>query len=173
MSDEGAETAVLWKQFSRYLKEVSKGKQAADSPTMFEKQLPYAAAFGLLHNWAKHFEEEGWTETPAYFHVPPTTTGDQAMVAFVTLAAVTVNLAIVGGMLLGARTISSVLGRAGSEAFSGNGRVAVVRFLRKGGPIPAISSRRLRDWLTAADSGDRSSGTRAAKSVSQVSITRK
>ncbi len=30
---------------------------------------------------------------------------------------------------------------AGSEAFSGNGRVAVVRFLRKGGPIPATSSR--------------------------------
>jgi uncharacterized membrane protein len=89
LSDAGVETAVLWKQFSRYLKEVSKGKQAVDSPTMFEKYLPYAAAFGLLHNWAKHFEKEGWTETPAYFHVLPTTTGNQAMAAFVALAAVT------------------------------------------------------------------------------------
>jgi uncharacterized membrane protein len=89
LSDVGAETAVTWKQFNNYLKDVSKGKQAVDSPTMFEKYLPYAAAFGLLHQWAKHFETEGWTETPAYFHVLPTTTGNQAMVAFVAMSAAT------------------------------------------------------------------------------------
>ena len=89
LSDMGAETAVTWKQFNNYLKDVSKGKQAVDSPTMFEKYLPYAASFGLLQQWAKHFEKEGWTETPAYFHVLPTTTGNQAMVAFVAMSAAT------------------------------------------------------------------------------------
>jgi uncharacterized membrane protein len=89
LSDVGTETAVTWKEFSNYLKAVSKGKQAVDSPTMFEKYLPYAAAFGLLHPWAKHFEKDGWTETPAYFHVLPTTTGNQAMVAFVAMSAAT------------------------------------------------------------------------------------
>jgi hypothetical protein len=89
LSDAGAETAVSWKQFNNYLKAVSKGKQAVDSPTMFEKYLPYAASFGLLEQWAKHFEKEGWAETPAYFHVLPTTTGNQAMVAFVAMSTAT------------------------------------------------------------------------------------
>ncbi len=89
LSDVGAETAVSWKAFNNYLKAVSKGNRAVDSPTMFEKYLPYAAAFGLLHQWAKHFEKEGWTETPEYFHVLPTTTGNQAMVAFVAMSAAT------------------------------------------------------------------------------------
>ncbi len=89
LSDAGMETAVAWKQFSRYLKDVSKGKRTVTSPTMFEKYLPYAAAFGLLQQWTKHFEKEGWTETPAYFRVLPTTTGNQAMVAFVAMSAAT------------------------------------------------------------------------------------
>jgi uncharacterized membrane protein len=89
LSDAGAETAVNWNAFSNTLKAVSKGKQAVDSPTMFEKYLPYAAAFGLLQPWAKHFEKEGWTKTPAYFQVLPTTTGNQAMVAFVAMSAAT------------------------------------------------------------------------------------
>jgi hypothetical protein len=75
LTDGGLETAVAWKQFSKYLKDVSKGKQAVTSPTMFEKYLPYAASFGLLQQWAKHFEKAGWTETPPYFRVLPTTTG--------------------------------------------------------------------------------------------------
>lgn len=89
LSDAGAETAVVWKEFNNYLKAVSKGKQAVDSPTMFEKYLPYAASFGLLQQWAKHFEKEGWTETPAYFHVLPSTTGNQSMVLFVWMATAT------------------------------------------------------------------------------------
>ena len=89
LSDVGAETAVTWKEFNNYLKAVSKGKQAVDSPTMFEKYLPYAAAFGLLQQWTKHFEKEGWTETPDYFHVLPTTTANQAMVVFVAMSAAT------------------------------------------------------------------------------------
>jgi len=89
LSDVGAETAVTWKEFNNYLKAVSKGKQAVDSPTMFEKYLSFAAAFGLLQQWTKHFEKEGWTETPAYFHVLPTTTGNQSMMLFVWMSAAT------------------------------------------------------------------------------------
>ena len=51
LSDAGMETAVAWRQFSGYLKDVSKGKRTVTSPTMFEKYLPYAAAFGLLQQW--------------------------------------------------------------------------------------------------------------------------
>ena len=87
LSDEGIETAVSWKQYKNYLEAVSKGKQAIDSPTMFEKHLPYVAAFGLLHQWAKQFEKEGWTTMPAYFQVLPNTTSTQAMGAFVAMTA--------------------------------------------------------------------------------------
>lgn len=86
LSDKGVETAVTWKQYKNYLEAVSKGKQAIDTPTMFEKHLPYVAAFGLLHQWAKRFEKDGWTEMPAYFHVLPNTTGTQAMGAFVAMS---------------------------------------------------------------------------------------
>ena len=113
LSNIGAETAVTWKQFNNYLKDVSKGKQAVDSPTMFEKYLPYAAAFGLLHQWAKHFEKEGWTETPAYFQVLPTTTGNQAMVAFVAMSAATSSS---GGSAAGASAGAAGAGAAGGGA---------------------------------------------------------
>jgi hypothetical protein len=113
LSDAGAETAVTWKAFNNYLKDVSKGKQAVDSPTMFEKYLPYAAAFGLLHQWTKHFEKEGWTETPAYFHVLPTTTGNQAMLAFVAMSAATNSS---GGSAAGAGAGAAGAGAAGGGA---------------------------------------------------------
>ena len=113
LSDAGSETAVTWKQFNNYLKDVSKGKQAVDSPTMFEKYLPYAASFGLLHQWAKHFEKEGWTETPEYFHVLPTTTGNAGMVAFVAMSAATHSS---GGSAAGAGAGAAGAGAAGGGA---------------------------------------------------------
>ena len=87
MSDEGAALAKSWIQYKNYLKEVSKGKRAIDSTSMFDKHLPYVAAFGLLHPWARRFEKEGWTEMPEYFHVLPTTNRSQAMTLFVVMAA--------------------------------------------------------------------------------------
>ncbi len=83
LSDAGAEMAVAWNQFSNYLKDISKGKQSVDSPTMFEKYLPHAASFGLLSQWTKHFEKAGWTELPPYVHVLPTTDSSQAWLTFV------------------------------------------------------------------------------------------
>ena len=113
LSDAGAETAVSWKQFKNYLKDVSKGKQAVDSPTIFEKYLPYAAAFGLLHQWAKHFEKEGWTKTPEYFHVLRGTTGNQAMIAFVAMSSATHSS---GGSAAGAGAGAGAAGGGASGA---------------------------------------------------------
>lgn len=113
LSDVGAETAVAWKQFSNYLNAVSNGKQPIDRPAMFEKYLPYTAAFGLLHPWAKQFEKEGWTEMPSYFHVLPTTTGSQAMGAFVAMSAA-VNSS--GGSAAGAGAGAAGAGAAGGGA---------------------------------------------------------
>jgi len=113
LSDAGAETAASWNEFNNYLKAVSKGQRAVDSPTMFEKYLPYAAAFGLLHQWAKHFEKEGWTETPAYFHVLHSTTDNQAMIAFVAMSAATHSS---GGSATGAGAGAAGAGAAGGGA---------------------------------------------------------
>ncbi len=113
LSDIGAETAVSWNKYNNYLKEISKGKQAIDSPTMFDKHLPYVAAFGLLHQWAKQFEKEEWTEMPGYFHVLPTTTGNQAMVAFVAMIAATSSS---GGSAAGAGAGAAGAGAAGGGA---------------------------------------------------------
>ena len=113
LSDAGTETAVSWKGFKNYLKDVSKGKRAVDSPTMFEKYLPYAAAFGLLHQWAKHFEKEGWTATPVYFHVLRGTTGNQAMIAFVAMSSATHSS---GGSATGAGGAAGAAGGGASGA---------------------------------------------------------
>ncbi len=113
LSDGGAETAVSWKQFKNYLNEVCKGKQAVDNPALFEKYLPFAAAFGLLHQWAKHFEKEGWTETPEYFHVLRGTTGNQAMIAFVAMSSTTHSS---GGSAAGAGAGAGAAGGGASGA---------------------------------------------------------
>lgn len=109
LSDAGVETAVAWNAYANYLKDVSKGKQAIDTPTMFEKHLPYAAAFGLLEKWAKQFEKQGWTETPTYFRALPDTTANQAVIAFVAMSAATNSS---GGSAAGA-------GAAGAGAAGG------------------------------------------------------
>ncbi|MBK8434354.1 MAG: hypothetical protein IPL28_25055 [Chloroflexi bacterium] len=80
---------------------------------MFEKYLPYAATFGLLDQWAKQFEKEGWTEMPAYFRVLPTTTSDQAMGVFVAMSA-TANSS--GGSAAGAGAGAAGAGAAGGGA---------------------------------------------------------
>ena len=113
LSDVGMETAVSWKQYNNYLKKVSKGQQAIAGPTMFDKHLPYVAAFGLLHQWAKQFEKEGWTEMPDYFHVLPTTMGNQAMIAFVAMTAATNSS---GGSAAGAGAGAAGAGAAGGGA---------------------------------------------------------
>lgn len=87
LTDEAAEAAAAWQRFSNYLKGVSRGKQAVDSPNMFIKYLPFAAAFGLLHAWSRYFEKEGWMEVPPYFKALPDNDPAQSMAAFVAMSA--------------------------------------------------------------------------------------
>jgi len=109
LSDVGAETAVAYKAFAQHLKNVTKGKEAVGAPQMFERYLPYAASFGLLEQWAKHFEKAGWNHVPSYFHVL-STTGDNQMGAFIAMLAATSSS---GGSAAGAA------GAAGAGAAGG------------------------------------------------------
>jgi hypothetical protein len=67
LSDEGAREAVRWQGFSAYLKDVTKGREPAWDLSLFERYLPYAAAFGLAEGWAKAFQKRGGAEIPAWF----------------------------------------------------------------------------------------------------------
>lgn len=87
LTDEAATQKAEWQQFADYLKQITKGKAAVDSPNMFFKYLPYAAAFGLLPQWTRHFEKAGWTEVPPYFHALPGTDPAQSMAAFGAMSA--------------------------------------------------------------------------------------
>ncbi|MCP5095487.1 MAG: DUF2207 domain-containing protein, partial [Chloroflexi bacterium] len=62
LTDEAAVSAAEWQRFANHLKDVTKGKTAVSSPDMFVRFLPYAASYGLLHQWAKWFDKNGWTE---------------------------------------------------------------------------------------------------------------
>lgn len=64
----GEEQAARWKGFGRYLKDVSKGREAAVRPDLFEKYLAYAAVFGLGTVWAKYFQQLGGVPLPVWFH---------------------------------------------------------------------------------------------------------
>jgi uncharacterized membrane protein len=99
LTDEAAARKAEWQQFADYLKQVTKGKAAVDSPNMFLKYLPYAAAFGLLPQWTRHFEKNGWTEVPPYFHALPNSDPAQSMAAFGAMSAATSSA---GGAAAGA-----------------------------------------------------------------------
>ncbi len=86
LTDEAAVQAAEWRRFSNYLRQVTKGKAAVDSPNMFLKYLPFAAAFGLLPQWTRHFEKAGWTDVPPYFHALPTNDPAQSMAAFAAMS---------------------------------------------------------------------------------------
>ena len=87
LTDEAAQEAAAWQRFSNYLKGVSRGKQAVDNPNMFLKYLPFAATFGLLPQWSKFFEKEGWLELPPYFKALPNSDPADSMAAFVAMSA--------------------------------------------------------------------------------------
>lgn len=109
LTDEAAQEAAAWQQFSNYLKGVSRGKQAVDSPNMFIKYLSFAAAFGLLHPWSRYFEKEGWMEVPPYFKALPGSSPADSMAAFVAMSSASTTS---GGAAAGA-------GAAGAGAAGG------------------------------------------------------
>ncbi len=109
LTNEAAQEAAAWQRFSNYIKGVSRGKQAVDSPNTFLKYLPFAAAFGLLHQWSKFFEKEGWLELPPYFKALPSSNPADSMAAFVAMSAASSSS---GGAAAGA-------GAAGAGAAGG------------------------------------------------------
>lgn len=84
LSDEGARAAARWRSFQAYLQEVVKGRDAAWDLRLFERYLPYAAAFGLVEGWAKAFQKRGGAEIPAWFHAV-TDSGNGSVAAFVAM----------------------------------------------------------------------------------------
>jgi len=116
-SNSGEALAEEWEPFYRYLKEVARGKAAPGQPDEFERYLPYAAAYGELHQWAKGFEKKGWSETPAYFRAL-TTSGESNMAAFVAMTAVTSTS---GGSAAGAGAAAGAAGGAAGGGASGAG----------------------------------------------------
>ena len=97
-----------WQSFYQHLKDVTRSKAAVGETNMFNRFLPYAATYGLLHQWAKFFEKEGWTELPPYFHAL-NRADDGGMAAFVAMTAASSSS---GGSAAGA-------GAAGAGAAGG------------------------------------------------------
>ena len=113
-SGDGDALAEEWEAFYRYLREVAQGKAAPGQPDEFERYLPYAAAYGLLHQWAKRFEKKGWSETPAYFRtLSASGESNTSMAAFVAMTAVTSSS---GGSAAGAGAAAGAAGAAGGGA---------------------------------------------------------
>lgn len=110
LTDAGAQQSAEWQSFSRYLRAVTRGRQAAAGPEAFERYLPYAAAFGLLERWVRYFQKSGWSQPPAWFHALPGT-DTSSMVLFATMAN---NAGAAGGAAAGAAASSAGGGASGA-----------------------------------------------------------
>jgi prepilin-type N-terminal cleavage/methylation domain-containing protein len=108
LTDEARLMADEWQSFYQHLKDVTRKKAAVGETNMFNRFLPYAASYGLLHQWAKFFQKEGWTELPPYFHAL-NRADDGGMAAFVAMTAASSSS---GGSAAGA-------GAAGAGAAGG------------------------------------------------------
>ena len=108
LTDEAKRMANEWQSFYQYLKDVTRKKAAVGSTEMFSQFLPYAASYGLLHQWAKFFQKEGWTTLPPYFQAL-SRSGEDGMAAFVAMTATSASS---GGSAAGA-------GGAGAGAAGG------------------------------------------------------
>lgn len=110
LTDEAKLMANEWQSFYQHLKDVTRSKAAVGETNMFNRFLPYAATYGLLHQWAKFFQKEGWTELPPYFHAL-NRADDHGMAAFVAMTAASSSS---GGSAAGA-------GAAGAAGAAGGG----------------------------------------------------
>jgi hypothetical protein len=86
LTAQGAQALAEWQPFESYLKRVARGKAAVTRPDIFTLYLPYAAGFGLLQNWARHFQREGVTAAPDWFHAAGAAGQDSSMAAFVAMS---------------------------------------------------------------------------------------
>ncbi len=88
LSDEGAREAAHWQSFQRYLRDVTRGRDAAWDLQLFERYLPYAAAFGMVQGWAKAFQKRGGAQIPAWFRYTAAS-GDDGFAAFIAMTSAT------------------------------------------------------------------------------------
>lgn len=82
LTDEGALAAGQWQGFFHYLRDVTRGRAAAGRPDAFDYYLPYAASYGLLTQWVKHFQKAGYTDVPVWFR---SLAREDGMAAFVAM----------------------------------------------------------------------------------------
>lgn len=102
LTDEAAQLAAEWQQFANYLRRVSRGKETIAGAHTFVKYLAFAAAFGLLPQWVRRFEKEGWTELPPYFKALPNSNPADSMAAFAAMAAASSSTTGAAGAAAGA-----------------------------------------------------------------------
>ena len=112
LTDEAKLLADEWQSFYGYLKDVTRKKAAVGDTNMFNRFLPYAASYGLLHDWSKFFQKEGWTEVPPYFHAV-NRPGHDSMAAFVAMSSTSASS---GGSAAGAGAAGGAAGGGASGA---------------------------------------------------------
>jgi hypothetical protein len=67
LTSQGDAQAELWKGFSGYLKDVTKGKEPPMRSDFFEAYLPFATSFGLGKTWTRLYQEQGGVPLPSWF----------------------------------------------------------------------------------------------------------
>jgi uncharacterized membrane protein len=87
LSVEGMLDAARWKAFSKYLRDITHGKELDLTPDVFERYLIYATTFGLAEKWVKYFQKQDMAVVPPWFHSLATTNVD-AVSHFVTMIVV-------------------------------------------------------------------------------------
>ncbi|RPJ42182.1 MAG: DUF2207 domain-containing protein [Chloroflexi bacterium] len=80
-SDEGVRQATAWNSFAGYLRNITRGREPGISPDLFERYLPYAAAFGLATEWAKYFQKQAEVPVPEWFQGLQSSLDDGSFVA--------------------------------------------------------------------------------------------
>jgi hypothetical protein len=85
LSDEGERQADSWKRFNQYLHNITRGQAGSPMPELFERYLPYAAAFGLLSEWGKYFSNIGNVPVPAWLDGLGSSLDDGSFVAILAV----------------------------------------------------------------------------------------
>jgi hypothetical protein len=67
LTTPGAKQANLWKGFSAYIKDVTRGKEPPMRSDFFEAYLAFAASFGLGKAWTRYYQEQGGVPLPSWF----------------------------------------------------------------------------------------------------------
>ena len=89
LTNPGEYAAARWKAFFGYLREVSRGREPAVRPDLFELYLPYTAAAGFAQEWAKFFQKQGEVPLPVWFNTQSGSFSGGEFAAIIALMATT------------------------------------------------------------------------------------